>query len=80
MKKTKTFLIGSLLALAGSAALATPWANDWTICPVIRGKNYSVNMPVQTEPTRSGWAFDFLYPSCSAGHVHCAPSAPMTQI
>lgn len=39
MKKTKRFLIGSLLALAGSAAVATPWANEWTIGPIIRGKN-----------------------------------------
>tara|TARA_R110002072_G_scaffold22383_34_gene78445 strand:- start:4397 stop:5041 length:645 start_codon:yes stop_codon:yes gene_type:complete len=70
MKKTKTFLIGLLLALAGSAAVATPWATEWTIGPIIRGKNYSVNMPLQPEPTRSGWAFDFPYPSRSAGHVH----------
>jgi len=70
VRKTKAFLIGTLLALAGLAALATPWANEWTIGPIIRGKNYSVNMPLQPEPTRSGWAFDFPYPSRSSGHVH----------
>jgi hypothetical protein len=70
MRTTKTVLIGSLLALTGSAALATPWANEWTIGPIIRGKNYSANMPLQPDPTRNGWAFDFPYPNRSAGHVH----------
>ena len=70
MKKATTFLIASFLALAGSAAFAAPWANEWTIGPIIRGKNYSVNMPLRPEPTRSGWAFDFPYPSRFAGHVH----------
>ncbi len=78
MRKAKAFLIGLPLALAGSAALATPWANEWTIGPIIHGKNYSVNMPLKPQPTRSGWAFDFPYPSRSAGHVHYVSFHPGT--
>lgn len=63
-------ILGAMLALAGSAALAAPAAADWTIGPHIRGKNYSVGMPLQPTPTRNGWTFDFPYPDRSAGHVH----------
>jgi hypothetical protein len=65
-------IIGALaLAALGSAALAAvPPASAWEIGPIIRGKNYSVGMPLQPAPTRTGWFFDFPYPSRDAGHVH----------
>lgn len=70
MKRTIFLGLGALMAIAGSAALASTVASDWTIGPHIRGKNYSVGMPLQPAPTRNGWAFDFPYPVRSAGHVH----------
>jgi hypothetical protein len=63
--------------LAG--ALAVPaWgqgAQDWEIGPVIRGKNYSVGMPLRPEPQRrgQGWSFDFPRAPDGrgrGGHVH----------
>ncbi len=66
----RKLILGAVLAFAGSAALAASSAADWTIGPHIRGKNYSVGMPLQPTPTRSGWTIDFPYPNRSAGHVH----------
>lgn len=66
----RKLILGAALAFAGSAALAATAAADWTIGPHIRGKNYSVGMPLQPTPTRNGWTFDFPYPNRSAGHVH----------
>lgn len=63
-------ILGAALAFAGSAALAASATADWTIGPHIRGKNYSVGMPLQPTPTTNGWTFDFPYPNRSAGHVH----------
>jgi hypothetical protein len=68
----KTFALGGFaLAVLGSAALAAgPPASAWTIGPIIRGKAYSVNMPLRPTPTASGWSFEFPYASRDAGHVH----------
>jgi len=74
----KTIAFASLLALVGSAALAAPPASDWTIGPHIRGKNYSVGMPLKPDPIRSGWAFDFPYHTRAAGHVHYVTFRPDT--
>ncbi|MEO1922379.1 MAG: hypothetical protein ABGW84_10905 [Sphingomonadaceae bacterium] len=63
-------LTGTTLALFGTANLLAPRAGEWTIGPIIRGKNYSVNMPLKPVPTRNGWSFDFPSPNRAAGHVH----------
>jgi hypothetical protein len=57
--------LGVLGSAAGTAAVS---AEGWTIGPIIRGKNYSVGMPLYPEPTPRGWAFDF--PAPRQGHVH----------
>jgi hypothetical protein len=59
------------LALATTASAAPPPADRWEIGPLIRGKNYSVGMPVTPTPVRGGgWSFQFPYPNLAAGHVH----------
>ena len=52
-----------LRAASGSTA-------NWEIGPVIRGRNYSVGMPLRPEPSADGWFFDFPGPRRSDGHVH----------
>ena len=47
-----------------------PPADAWEIGPVIRGKNYSVNMPATLRPTRDGASFEFPGPTAREGHVH----------
>jgi hypothetical protein len=60
----------TVLALPFAAFAAGPAASQWEIGPVINGRNYSVNMPATLEPGRDGPAFDFPYPSASAGQVN----------
>ncbi|MBO6527833.1 hypothetical protein [Erythrobacter sp.] len=43
---------------------------EWEIGPVIRGRNYSVGMPLHPEISREGWFFDFPGPRRRDGHVH----------
>lgn len=72
----RKFALFASLGLLASATVA--WAQDftaapaeaWTIGPVIRGKNYSVGMPLQPDRARRGWSFEFPHPSVGAGHVH----------
>ncbi len=52
------------------AAIDGPVATAWDIGPVIRGRNYSVNMPAHPRAVRGGWSFDFPVGSAQAGHVH----------
>ena len=47
-----------------------PSAAQWSIGPVIKGRNYSVNMPRTLYETREGPSFEFPGPSKAAGHVH----------
>ena len=57
--------------IAGPAlAEPAPGASAWEIGPIIRGRNYSVNMPLRPAPTRDGFAFDFPGPERADGHVH----------
>lgn len=65
-----------LAAVASAALAATPPASHWEIGPIIRGKNYSVGMPLQPTPTRNGWTFDFPYDSRADGHVHYVTFTP----
>ena len=71
----KLTLLGAIALLtSGAAVLAQDIAraptDAWVIGPVIRGKNYSVGMPLNPTPARSGWSFEFPYPDLQAGHVH----------
>lgn len=66
----------ALAALGSVAMAATPAASGWEIGPIIRGKNYSVGMPLQPAPTRTGWSFDFPHSSRAAGHVHYVTFEP----
>ena len=63
-------LATTLLAPPSDLEAAGPSASEWSIGPIIRGRNYSVNMPATMFETRDGPAFDFPYPSASNGHVH----------
>ena len=66
-------LLAAPLAMAPTAlspADATPPAEAWEIGPVIRGRNYSVGMPLRPMPARQGWSFEFPNPTAAAGHVH----------
>ena len=42
------------LAAAATAIGAGPPAHQWEIGPIIRGKSYSVNMPLRPQPTKRG--------------------------
>ncbi|WP_427969914.1 hypothetical protein [Altererythrobacter sp.] len=71
MKRLSAFalailMMGTLPAVAGEG----PEAWEWDIGPVIKGRNYSVNMPRSMFETRDGPAFDFPYPRAENGHVH----------
>jgi hypothetical protein len=55
---------------AGPVQTSANAVTDWTIGPVIRGRNYSQGMPLHPTMGRSGPYFDFPYPSADAGHVH----------
>lgn len=73
----KKILLASTLALGATfMAAAAPAASDWEIGPVIRGKNYSVNMPLAPRAERGGWSFDFPVGSKAAGHVHYVTFRP----
>lgn len=69
MRTIFTFAALSLAAL-GAPLSAGPSARDWEIGPIIRGQNYSLNMPLTPTPTERGWAFDFPYATKANGHVH----------
>ncbi len=58
------------LALAIPAAAELPPAAAWQIGPLIKGRNYSQNMPLRPVPARDGVRIDFPYPDRDAGHVH----------
>lgn len=60
----------TLVSLPIAAFAAGPAASQWEIGPIIRGKNYSVNMPPTLEEGRGGPGFDFPYPSAAAGQVN----------
>ncbi|MBU1607256.1 MAG: hypothetical protein KKD08_10685 [Alphaproteobacteria bacterium] len=74
----KLFIPAGLgLAALGSLALAaTPAASGWVIGPIIKGKNYSVGMPLHPSPMRNGWYFEFPYPDRDSGHVHYVTFQP----
>ncbi len=74
MKKTILALalgaatVTGTLAPAAVALAAGPAAEQWSIGPVIRGRNHSVGMPPSLRPGRDGATFDF--PVRGQGSVH----------
>lgn len=73
-------LSATAAALLASVALAAaPPAGAWEIGPIIRGKNYSVNMPLRPTATRAGPSFEIPGPSAAEGHVHYVtiPTRPL---
>lgn len=60
--------VAAALALPAQAAL--PPAAAWEIGPVIKGRNYSQNMPLRPTSARDGIRIEFPYPDREAGHVH----------
>jgi hypothetical protein len=63
-------------AFATPAAVVAQPGNTWEIGPHIRGRNYSVGMPLHPAPAGAGWSFDFPYPHAGAGHVHYVTFKP----
>lgn len=73
-------LSATAAALLASVALAAaPPAKAWEIGPIIRGKNYSVNMPLRPSATRAGASFAIPGPTAADGHVHyvTVPTGPL---
>jgi hypothetical protein len=69
-KKCAT-MAGFGIFLSSLVAFAAPPAADyWEIGPVIRGRNYSVGLPLQPMAMKGGWIFQFPNPTVEAGHVH----------
>ena len=61
-------LTSAAVPSASLRAAEAPGAGAWEIGPIIRGRNYSVGMPLSPTPARRGWSFDF--PTADTGHVH----------
>lgn len=73
MTRIRTALIAcaASIGLAAVPVLAAlPPAHAWEIGPIIKGRNYSHNMPVRPTPVREGFQIDFPYPDAAAGHIH----------
>lgn len=79
MRHLALLAAASASLLAGAAIAAGPPAAAWEIGPVIRGKNYSVNMPLRPEDTRAGPSFAIPGPTRADGHVHYVtiPTRPL---
>jgi hypothetical protein len=65
-----SFLSIGSLALPVPGEAASPPAHLWEIGPIIKGRNYSVNMPLTPEAAQEGPSFVFPGPSARNGHVH----------
>ena len=71
MIRKLALLAASTIALGGAAAaLAAPPADAWEIGPVIKGRNYSVGMPLRAEAGPQGATFAIPGPTAAQGHVH----------
>ena len=61
----------AIVPVSAASAQSTPPADMWQIGPIIKGRNYSVGMPLHPTPERGGgWSFEFPYPTVDDGHVH----------
>ena len=79
MRHLALLAAASASLLTGAAIAAGPPPAAWEIGPVIRGKNYSVNMPLRPEETRAGPSFEIPGPTKADGHVHYVtiPTRPL---
>lgn len=74
--KRRNFLLsgpafGAMFAVPSAlGARERGWVREWEIGPLIRGRNYSINMPPHPLQSEEGWYFDFPGPRRSDGHVH----------
>ena len=68
--------LAAALALGAAATASVPVlaevppARAWEIGPIIKGRNYSVGMPLQPEDTRDGISFDIPNIRERYAHVH----------
>lgn len=62
--------LATVLSPLPASAGEGPAAEQWDIGPVIKGRNYSVNMPRTMFETREGPAFEFPHATKADGHVH----------
>lgn len=67
------------VALAGAPAVASPVNGPWEIGPVVRGVNYSINMPARPSEGPNG-ARTFAFPLAGAGEVDAltTPVGPLS--
>ncbi len=63
-------LIPAGLPLAQPAQAAAPAAQEWSVGPVIRGRNYTVGVSPYLAEGQGGPSFEFPGPTRAAGHVH----------
>lgn len=77
--KTYALAAAALATLSAAVVSAAPTVDMWEIGPTIRGRNYSVNMPLAPEATRAGPSFAFPGPTADDGHVHylTIPTRPL---
>lgn len=76
MRKITVLGALAIATFATAAIAAAPPASYWEIGPIIRGKNYSVGMPLRPTETQQGWSFNFPVGSRAAGHVHYVTFRP----
>lgn len=74
-RRIKTALAGTLL-LGALSASSTPPAHEWEIGPIIRGRNYTVGMPLTLTPRGCGWSFDLPVSGRAPAHVHAITFDP----
>lgn len=72
-------LLASAAILAEPVIAAGPPADLWEIGPIIRGRNYSRNMPLHPDARAGGASFDIPGPTAADGHVHYVtiPTRPL---
>ena len=73
-----TLSLGVSAPTASAQRSAMPGASAWEIGPVIKGRNYSVNMPLRMDSARDGLSFDFPSVPDDYGHVHYVTFDPGT--
>ena len=67
---TAALALGVAATVAAPVLAEVPPAHAWEIGPIIKGRNYSVGMPLQPEDTREGITFDIPNIRERYGHVH----------
>ena len=67
---TAALALGAAATVAAPVLAEVPPARAWEIGPIIKGRNYSVGMPLRPEDTREGISFDIPNIRERYGHVH----------